>query len=123
LAVSSLLLTYFPEIADKINENIANISNPKQDTTNTSQWRMQQYESYWPYVQQHLIEGMRLAGFELPIQFYHPEAGVAFFEDGTGHHFHSFYYDTIFYFGIIGVSIFVIILIHPIYVVLKYKLT
>lgn len=124
MAVASLLVSYFPEIGDKIAENIANISNPKEDTTGTAGWRMLQYESYWPYVQAHFIEGMRLAGFELPVQFYNPDApDYAYFEDGTGHHFHSFYYDILFYFGLIGVLIFLIIMVQPIYAVLRYRLT
>ena len=118
----ALLISFYPEIGDKINENFANISNPTKDTTGTSQWRMEQYKSYWPFVKKHIIEGMRLKGFELPIQFYHPEANIPYFEDGTGHHFHSFYYDKLFWLGIIGLVMYITIMIKPIFETINYKL-
>ena len=61
---------------------------------------------------------MRLKGFELPIQFYNLETGTQIFESNTGHHFHSFYMDTLFYFGLIGLVMIMILIIIPIYKIL-----
>jgi hypothetical protein len=59
---------------------------------------------------------MRLKGFELPIQFYHSNTGEAVWINGTGHHFHSFYVDRLFYFGLLGLLLAVG---PPIYLVIK----
>lgn len=116
------VISLFPDVVDKIAQEIENIANPKQDSTGTGGWRLLQYQSYWPYVVDHLFQGMRLKGFELPIQFYHPDAGIPFFEDGTGHHFHSFYYDILFYFGLLGVALFLIIMLYPLIVIIRKNL-
>jgi len=112
LLVSSVVLTYLPDVVYKINANIENILNPSQEES-TSEWRMEQMESYLPFVKEYPIEGMRLKGFELPVQFYHEGANIQIFEDNTGHHFHNFYFDKLFYFGLIGLFIFLIYLLKP----------
>lgn len=96
----SFVLSTNPEVVDKFVERIEDIQNV--DSQGTGSWRLEQFRSYWPYIEDNLALGMRLKGFELPIQFYHSEAGIAFFDDGTGHHFHSFYVDRMFYFGLLG---------------------
>jgi len=111
LYVFSLILTYFPSVSDKVTENIENILNPTEDQTGS--WRVLQMESYWPFVKEHLTEGLRLEGFELPVQFYHSELGTKIFKENTGHHFHSFYFDKLFYFGIIGLLLFFMFIMRP----------
>jgi hypothetical protein len=96
----SFVLSTNPEVVDKFIERIEDIQNV--ESQGTGSWRLEQFRSYWPYIEDNLAIGMRLKGFELPIQFYHSEAGIAFFDDGTGHHFHSFYVDRMFYFGLLG---------------------
>jgi hypothetical protein len=118
----AMAFTYFPEALEKLNQEVSNILNPEEDTTGSGSWRMLQYESYWPYVTSHLFDGMRFSGFELPIQFYHPDANIPYFEDGTGHHFHSFYYDRTFYLGLVGLVIFLIIMLYPVVNVFKFRL-
>lgn len=101
--VFSLVLSTNPEIIEKFSERVSDISNA--DTQGTGSWRLQQFRSYQPFIEDNLLLGMRMEGFELPIQFYHEEAGIPLFADNTGHHFHSFYVDKLFYFGIIGLVI------------------
>jgi hypothetical protein len=96
----SFVLSTNPEVMDKLVERVEDIQNV--ESQGTGSWRLEQFKSYWPFIEDNLAIGMRLRGFELPIQFYHAEAGIAFFDDGTGHHFHSFYVDRLFYFGILG---------------------
>lgn len=96
----SFVLSTNPEVVDKFVERIEDIQNV--ESQGTGNWRLEQFRSYWPHIEDNLAIGMRLKGFELPIQFYHAEAGIAFFDDGTGHHFHSFYVDRMFYFGLLG---------------------
>jgi O-antigen ligase len=43
---------------------------------------------------------MRYEGFEVPIQFFQNDKAI--WQDGTGHHFHSWYVDRLYYFGIVG---------------------
>jgi hypothetical protein len=96
----SFVLSTNPEVLDKFVERVEDIQNV--DSQGTGNWRLEQFKSYWPFIEDNLAIGMRLRGFELPIQFFHAEAGIAFFDDGTGHHFHSFYVDRMFYFGLLG---------------------
>ena len=119
---ASLMITYDEDVKVKLNENIENILDPGKEET-TSAWRIEQMQSYWPYTQQHLVEGMRLKGFELPIQFIREGRDSGEFEDGTGHHFHSFYFDVLFYFGLVGMVLFITIIILPIVKVIKYSLS
>jgi hypothetical protein len=99
--IFSFVLSTNPEVLDKLVERVEDIQNV--ESQGTGSWRLEQFKSYWPFIEDHFAIGMRLRGFELPIQFYHAEAGIAFFDDGTGHHFHSFYVDRLFYFGILGI--------------------
>jgi O-antigen ligase len=119
--ILALTISYSPSVEEKINTNITNILNPKQDET--ASWRILQMQSYLPIVENNFMVGMRWEGFELPIQFYHPEAGIAYFEDGTGHHFHSFYLDILFYFGFIGLVIFLFVMTLPAFSIIKDQLT
>ncbi|AII50660.1 O-antigen ligase family protein [Hymenobacter sp. APR13] len=105
LAASFILVSY-PEVLDKLAANFSDIEN--HSTQGTGSWRVLQFESYWPFVEEHPILGMRLAGFELPVQFYNPESNQPFFEDGHGHNLHSFYLETLFYFGGVGLVLFVL---------------
>jgi O-antigen ligase len=99
-----LLLTFLvstaPDFIEKLSERANDIVNYK--TEGTGNWRHEQFVSYLPFIKENFFMGMRFEGFELPIQFYNLEAGIPFFNDGTGHHFHSFYVDTLFYFGVVG---------------------
>ena len=112
ISMSVVVLTYLPSASEKIYQEIENILNPQEDTTGS--WRIIQMESYWPYVKSHFFSGMRLRGFELSNQFYLPEYSDYVFEDGSGHHFHSFYFDKLFYFGLIGILGFLWLLLSPI---------
>ena len=118
--ILSLVISYSPSVEEKVTTNITNILNPTEDDTGS--WRVLQMQSYWPVVQKNFLSGLRWQGFELPIQFYHPEAGITYFEDGTGHHFHSFYLDILFYFGIVGLILFILIMAYPAYIVIRQKL-
>ncbi len=119
--VVSTVLTYLPDVVDKIDQNIDQILNPDKQGS-TSEWRLEQFRSYIPFIKEHFLEGMRLKGFELPIQFYNPNTSLVEWAPGTGHHFHSFYFDKLFYFGLIGFILFLIYMIRPIYRALSQKL-
>ncbi|WP_303311016.1 O-antigen ligase family protein [Hymenobacter sp. BT730] len=101
-------------VQKKFEQNIADIRNPEKQ--GTGNFRLNQFEAYVPFLQEYPIAGMRLKGFELPIQFYHRNTGEAVWANGTGHHFHSFYVDRLFYFGLLGLLLAVA---PPIYLVLK----
>ncbi|AIZ63608.1 hypothetical protein PK28_07730 [Hymenobacter sp. DG25B] len=101
-------------VQKKFEQNIADIRNP--DKQGTGNFRLNQFEAYIPFLQEYPIAGMRLKGFELPIQFYHSNTGEAVWINGTGHHFHSFYVDRLFYFGLLGLLLAVG---PPIYLVIK----
>lgn len=88
-----------PQVLQRLEESVGDIQNA--DKQGTGSWRLHQIESYQPFVEDHPILGMRLEGFELPIQFY-GEDDQPIWADRTGHHFHSFYLDRVFYFGILG---------------------
>ncbi|GAB2476047.1 hypothetical protein GCM10011375_22180 [Hymenobacter qilianensis] len=90
-----------PKVLAKISSNIADIEN--YDKQGTGGWRAAQAKSYWPFIVDNPIAGMRFKGFELPIQFYDPDQPtLVVFPDGHGHFLHSFYIDALFYLGIIG---------------------
>lgn len=101
---SSLVIAENPEFVDKLVKRVEDITNVQEQGTGS--WRLDQFASYWPYIEQHFIAGMRYSGFELPIQFY--QNNMARFEDNTGHHFHSMYVDKLFYFGLIGLGFFLL---------------
>ncbi|UOQ70033.1 O-antigen ligase family protein [Hymenobacter cellulosilyticus] len=90
-----------PDVLKKLNSNIEDISNS--DSQGTGSWRLQQFQAYEQFLWEYPVAGMRLKGFELPMQFFHQESGEPVWPDYTGHHFHSFYVDRMFYFGLIGV--------------------
>ncbi len=103
-----------PEVVEQFVARFSDITNPDAEGS-TSSWRLQQFESYLPFIENHPIFGMRFEGFELPIQFFHEEAGTPLFADGSGHHFHSFYVDKMFYFGIIGLILLIVPSFYTIY--------
>lgn len=107
IPIISLVLSKNPEIFTTLQDRAEDIVNYQDQGTGS--WRMEQFTSYWPFIEDHFLAGMRFDGFELPIQFYH-ESGNTIFRDNTGHHFHSFYVDALFYLGIVGL----LVLIAPI---------
>lgn len=90
-----------PEVVARFQENLDDIANA--DKQGTGSWRLKQLESYVPLVQERPIAGWRLEGFEVPMQFYDPSSDAPMWADHTGHHFHNFYLDRAFYFGILGI--------------------
>ena len=98
-------------IVNKLQENIDDLMNPTSQGTGNYRWV--QFTTYWPYIMDNFVYGMRLEGFELPVQFYDRDNLV--FEDGTGHHFHSLYVDRLFYFGITGL---LLVMLPPIYYII-----
>lgn len=95
-----LVILKNPDVLEKLEGRVMDIFDPTGD--NTAGWRYEQFLSYWPFIQENMVTGLRFEGFELPIQFYVHDSDELRFEDGTGHHFHSFYTDILFYHGIIG---------------------
>ncbi|WP_426491043.1 O-antigen ligase family protein [Hymenobacter sp. 102] len=89
-----------PQVLRKLESNVEDITHA--DKQGTGNWRLKQWEAYQSFVEEHPIAGMRLEGFELPMQFY-GDGDHPVWADRTGHHFHSFYLDRLFYFGILGV--------------------
>ncbi|PJJ59784.1 O-antigen ligase family protein [Hymenobacter chitinivorans] len=89
-----------PAVMQKIEDSAEDIANA--DKQGTGKWRLLQYEAYEPILEEYPLAGMRFQGFELPIQFYSPDSNAPVWPDYTGHHFHSFYVDRLFYFGLLG---------------------
>ena len=93
-----------PRVVKRLEASIDDIQHA--DKQGTGSWRLDQFKAYQPYIETYPIAGMRLKGFELPIQFYHlaDDGGseVPVWQARSGHHFHSFYIDRLFYFGIAG---------------------
>lgn len=112
LFASGFILSIHPEIVDKIQESFSDIEN--YDKQGTGGWRYQQILSYVPFIQENFMLGMRFEGFELPIQFYRDDLNAPVFEDGNGHHFHSFYVEVLFYTGLVGFILFLLFYLHPI---------
>ena len=117
-----LSILYFgEEYVNHVEDRFEDLINPEKEGS-TSSWRLEQIESYAPYVKENIIDGMRFEGFELPIQFYNDVVDMPVFADMTGHHFHNQYLDTLFYFGIIGLFFYVIpILILFVFMVFNKK--
>ncbi|WP_324674394.1 O-antigen ligase family protein [Hymenobacter sp. GOD-10R] len=90
-----------PEVVSRFEQSIDDIANA--DKQGTGSWRLKQIESYIPLVQKRPIAGWRLEGFDVPMQFYDPSSDAPMWPDHTGHHFHNFYLDRAFYFGILGI--------------------
>lgn len=103
-----------PDVVRRIGESIEDLSNPNKQ--GTGEWRKLQRESYTPLVEERPVLGWRLEGFEVPVQFYDPQGNQPMWADYTGHHFHSFYLDRMFYFGVLG-----LLLTVAIPIVLVYK--
>ncbi|HEX8505834.1 MAG TPA: O-antigen ligase family protein [Hymenobacter sp.] len=91
-----------PEVVTRMQTNVEDLANA--DKQGTGSWRLKQLESYLPLVQERPLVGWRLEGFELPMQFYDPSSDQPMWPDRTGHHFHNFFLDRAFYFGIIGIA-------------------
>jgi hypothetical protein len=104
MIISSFVVTN-KAIMDRLNESVKNFQNSDNDKDGgTAAWRRRQAEAYAPIIEQNLVAGLRLKGMELPNQFH--DGGTQDWTVGSGHHFHSFYIDKLFYFGIIGVTLF-----------------
>lgn len=105
LALGSMVVGFVvinnPEVVSRMQTNIEDMANA--DKQGTGSWRLKQLESYIPLVQERPIAGWRLEGFEVPMQFYDPSNDQPMWADHTGHHFHNFYLDRAFYFGILGI--------------------
>ncbi|MBC5991212.1 O-antigen ligase family protein [Pontibacter cellulosilyticus] len=112
VVASGFILSIHPEIIEKVQESFSDIENF--ESQGTGGWRYQQWLSYLPFIQEHFMLGMRFEGFELPIQFYRDDIDAPVFEDGNGHHFHSFYVEILFYAGFIGFILFLLISLYPI---------
>lgn len=97
-----LIVLNNPEVVTRMQTNVEDMANA--DKQGTGSWRLKQLESYVPLVQERPIAGWRLEGFEVPMQFYDPSNDQPMWPDHTGHHFHNFYLDRAFYFGIIGIA-------------------
>jgi len=110
----SYVFAEHPEILTTLSDRITDIQ--KVDKQGTGAWRLQQFESYLPFILEHPIIGMRWAGFELPVQFIAQQTGKEVFIANTGHHFHSFYVDCLFYHGLTGLA-----LLSAIFVYIPYK--
>ncbi|CAM3675662.1 O-antigen ligase family protein [Pontibacter korlensis] len=112
IIASGFILSIHPEIIDKVQESFSDIENF--ESQGTGGWRYQQWLSYLPFIQDNFLLGMRFEGFELPIQFYRDDIDAPVFEDGNGHHFHSFYVEIFFYTGLIGFLLYLLIGLYPI---------
>lgn len=100
LALTTLAVSH-PEVLTKMADDIADIQN--HDKQGTGEWRVVQARSYWPFIEKNPVAGMRFKGFELPIQFYMPDnPRFVVFPDGHGHFLHSYYIDSLFYLGVVG---------------------
>ena len=102
-----------PDVVRKLLVNLADLQHPT--TQGTGSFRMHQYEAYMPFVAERPLAGWRLEGFELPVQLY-DAVGEQDWTDFTGHHFHSFYLDRLFYFGVLGLLLVVAV---PVLALLK----
>lgn len=91
-----------PEVVRKLAKSIGDIEHPT--TQGTGTFRLEQHQAYLPLVEERPLAGWRLRGFEVPILFYKPGSGEPWWPNFTGHHFHSFYLDRLFYFGYLGVA-------------------
>ncbi|RPD44967.1 hypothetical protein DNI29_19940 [Hymenobacter sediminis] len=90
-----------PQVLRKLSSSLDDIQHV--DKQGTGSWRLKQFEAYVPFILERPVAGWRNEGFELPVQFYGSDDDAPVWEDRTGHHFHSFYMDRLFYFGILGV--------------------
>lgn len=116
---SGFILSAHPEIVDKVQESFSDIENF--ESQGTGGWRYQQWMSYLPLIQENFLLGMRFDGFELPIQFWRDDIDAPVFEDGNGHHFHSFYVEIFFYTGLVGFALYLLIALYPILKAMRKK--
>lgn len=104
LVSGGLAIVSNPQVLKRLETSIDDIQHA--DKQGTGSWRFDQLNAYLPFVEEHPITGMRLEGFELPVQFYRLSndggSKVPVWQARTGHHFHSFYVDRLFYFGLVG---------------------
>lgn len=111
-----------PRVLKKLEAGIDDIQHA--DKQGTGSWRLDQFNAYQPFIDEYPVAGMRLKGFELPVQFYHlaDDGGsqVPVWKAMTGHHFHSFYIDRLFYFGISGL---ILILLVPVSLLVRRVLS
>ena len=96
-----------PHVVKRIEVSVNDIMHP--DKQGTGSWRLQQFKAYTPFLLDYPVAGMRLKGFELPMQFYTVGTDEPVWKNGTGHHFHSFYVDRLFYFGLGGLLLTVLV--------------
>ncbi|GAB3638271.1 hypothetical protein GCM10027422_38610 [Hymenobacter arcticus] len=96
-----------PAITKKLVANYDDITHA--DKQGTGNWRLQQMQAYAPLIAERPLLGWRQEGFDLPMQFYDPSSDQPMWPDGTGHHFHSFYLDRLFYFGWLGLLLVVVL--------------
>ena len=101
--ITSYVLADNPELVKNIQERVDDIS--KAEDQGTGKWRLEQFKSYLPFILDHPFIGMRFEGYELPNQFISEKSGKSTFDDATGHHFHSYYVDILFYGGLIGLAL------------------
>jgi O-antigen ligase len=95
-----------PDVVNKFVNNLEDLQHPT--TQGTGTFRVHQYEAYMPFVYERPVAGWRLEGFELPVQLY-GEDGQPVWKNYTGHHFHSFYLDRLFYGGGLGLLLVVLV--------------
>ncbi|MFC6222987.1 O-antigen ligase family protein [Hymenobacter artigasi] len=111
LISGGLVVISDPKISKKLSSSIQDIMHPSK--RGTGNWRLRQFQAYEPYMLEYPLAGMRLQGFELPVQFFTEAANGGGDEPvwsyRTGHHFHSFYVDRIFYFGVLGLLFTVVV--------------
>ncbi len=102
--VSSFIVTN-EEIMERLGDSVKDFSKSDDDKEGgTAAWRRRQREAYQPFIDENFLIGMRLKGFELPLQFH--DGGTETWGPMTGHHFHSFYVDKLFYFGYVGLILY-----------------
>lgn len=96
-----------PSVGQKFMSSYEDIT--KADKQGTGEWRIKQMHAYQPLVAERPFTGWRTEGFELPMQFYDPSNDEPMWAWHTGHHFHSFYMDRLFYFGWVGLLLVVVL--------------
>ncbi len=119
IIASAFVLSQHPEILQKVQDSISDIEN--YDKQGTGGWRYIQIMSYLPFIQENFFFGMRFEGFELPIQFWRDDIDAPVFEDGNGHHFHSFYVEVLFYTGFVGLILYWLIAWYPVVMAIKKR--
>ena len=117
MLVFSYVFSEKPELLQNITERITDIE--KVNERGTGKWRLEQFESYLPFILDHPLFGMRFEGFELPVQFFAEQTGKEVFDAHSGHHFHSYYMDNLFYHGLFGLCVLSGVFLYPIIQLLR----